>query len=96
MSGMIGAMVGQYRITEKLGQGGMGAVYKAVDTLIEREVAIKMLHREIAQQPNLLERFRAEAVTVAKLNHSGIATLYSFVQQGADFFMVMELSLIHI
>jgi serine/threonine-protein kinase len=90
MSGMIGAMVGQYRITEKLGQGGMGAVYKAVDTLIEREVAIKMLHREIAQQPNLLERFRAEAVTVAKLNHSGIATLYSFVQQGADFFMVME------
>jgi serine/threonine-protein kinase len=58
--------------------------------MIEREVAIKMLHPEIARQRNLLDRFRSEAVTVAKLNHSGIATLYSFTQQGEDFFMVME------
>jgi len=87
---MIGQMVGQYQITQKLGEGGMGAVYKAVDTMLGREVAIKMLRPEIARQPNLLERFRAEAMTVARLNHAGIATLYSFMQQGQDFFMVME------
>ena len=90
MTDMIGSMVGQYKIIEKLGEGGMGVVYKAVDTMIEREVAIKMLHTEIARQPNLLDRFRSEAINVAKLNHSGIATLYSFCQQGQDFFMVME------
>ena len=87
---MIGQLVGQYRITEKLGEGGMGAVYKAMDTMIEREVAIKMLRPEIARLPDLLQRFRAEATTVARLNHSGIATLYNFMQEGEDFFMVME------
>ena len=87
---MIGQLIGQYRVTEKLGEGGMGAVYKAVDTLIDREVAIKMLRPEIARKPNLFQRFRAEAVTVAKLNHAGIATLYNFMQHGDDFFMVME------
>jgi serine/threonine-protein kinase len=90
MTDRIGSMVGQYRIVEKLGEGGMGVVYKAIDTMIERPVAIKMLNPEIARQPNLLDRFRTEAVTVAKLNHSGIATLYSFMQQDQDFFMVME------
>jgi serine/threonine-protein kinase len=90
MADMIGSMVGQYRIVDELGEGGMGVVYKAVDTMIEREVAIKMLRPEIARQPNLLDRFRSEAITVAKLNHSGIATLYSFTQQGENFFMVME------
>lgn len=87
---MIGQLVGQYRITEKLGEGGMGAVYKAVDTVLDREVAIKMLRPEIARKPDLLQRFRAEAVTVARLNHAGIATLYNFMQHGDDFFMVME------
>jgi len=90
MEDLIGSMVGQYRIVAKLGAGGMGVVYKAVDTMIEREVAIKMLHPEIARQPNLLDRFRSEAKTVAKLNHSGIATLYNFTQQGPNYFMVME------
>ena len=87
---MIGQLVGQYRITEKLGEGGMGAVYKAVDIMIEREVAIKMLRPEIAGKPDLLQRFRSEAITLAKLNHAGIATLYNFMQQGENFFMVME------
>jgi serine/threonine protein kinase len=87
---MIGQVVGQYKIVEKLGEGGMGAVYKGVDLMIEREVAIKMLRPEIARQPELVERFRAEAVTLAKLNYPGIAILYSFFRQGDDFFMVME------
>jgi serine/threonine-protein kinase len=87
---MIGSIVGSYRITEKIGEGGMGAVFKGVDMMLEREVAIKMLRPELASQPQVVERFRTEAVTLAKLNHPNIATLYSFMRQGDDFFMVME------
>lgn len=83
-------MVGNYKILSSLGEGGMGAVFKAVDVMLEREVAIKMLRPEIASQPQIVERFRSEAVTLAKLNHPSIATLYSFFRQGDQFFMVME------
>jgi eukaryotic-like serine/threonine-protein kinase len=87
---MIGNVVGNYKITEKLGEGGMGAVYKGVDLMLEREVAIKALRPELASQPQVVERFRSEAVTLAKLNHQNIAALYSFFRQGDEFFMVME------
>ena len=87
---MIGQVIGQYRLVEKLGEGGMGAVYKGIDTMVEREVAIKMLRPDIAGQPELVERFRTEAIMLAKLNSPGIATLYNFFRQGEDYFMVME------
>src|SRR5882724_7728167 len=87
---MIGNVVGSYKITEKIGEGGMGAVFKGIDLMLEREVAIKMLRPELASQPQVVERFRSEAVTLAKLNHPNIATLFSFLRQGEDFFMVME------
>ena len=87
---MIGHVVGSYKITEKIGEGGMGAVFKGIDLMLEREVAIKMLRPELASQPQVVERFRSEAVTLAKLNHPNIATLFSFLRQGEDFFMVME------
>lgn len=87
---MIGKVVGSYKITEKIGEGGMGAVFKGIDLMLEREVAIKMLRPELASQPQVVERFRSEAVTLAKLNHPNIATLFSFLRQGEDFFMVME------
>ena len=87
---MIGKVVGPYKITGKIGEGGMGAVFKGVDTMLEREVAIKMLRPELARQPEVLERFRTEAITLAKLNHPNIATLYSFLRQDDDYFMVME------
>jgi serine/threonine-protein kinase len=87
---MIGSVIGSYKVTEKIGEGGMGAVFKGIDTMLEREVAIKMLRPELASQPDIVERFRTEAVTLAKLNHPNIATLYSFLRQGEDFFMVME------
>ena len=87
---MIGQVVGSYKITEKIGEGGMGAVFKGIDLMLEREVAIKMLRPELASQPQVVERFRSEAVTLAKLNHPNIATLFSFLRQGEDFFMVME------
>ena len=79
---MIGQIVGNYKITQKLGEGGMGAVYRGVDMMLEREVAIKVLRPELASQPQVVERFRSEAVTLAKLNHPNIATLYSFLRQG--------------
>ena len=87
---MIGSVVGNYKIIDKIGEGGMGAVFKGVDLMLEREVAIKMLRPELAQQPAVVERFRTEAVTLAKLNHPNVATLHSFFRQGEDFFMVME------
>src|ERR671930_1227343 len=87
---MIGQIVGNYKIEQKLGEGGIGAVFRGVDMMLEREVAIKFLRPELSRQPNIVERFRSEAVTLAKLNHPNIATLYSFLRQGDDFFMVME------
>jgi len=87
---MIGNVVGPYKITEKIGEGGMGSVFKGIDTMLEREVAIKMLRPELARQPDVLERFRTEAVTLARLNHPNIATLYSFLRNEDNYFMVME------
>ena len=87
---MTANVVGNYKLVEQIGQGGMGAVYRGVDLMLEREVAIKVLRPELAGQPQILERFRTEAVTLAKLNHPNIATLYAFFRQGDDFFMVME------
>jgi len=68
----------------------MGAVFKGVDLMLEREVAVKVLRPEFASQPEVVERFRSEAVTLAKLNHPNIATLHSFFRQGNEYFMVME------
>jgi serine/threonine-protein kinase len=87
---MIGQIVGNYKIEQKLGEGGMGEVYRGVDMMLEREVAIKFLRPELASQANVVERFRSEAVTLAKLNHPNIATLYSFMRQGDSFIMVLE------
>jgi serine/threonine-protein kinase len=87
---MIGTVVGNYKITDKIGEGGMGAVFKGVDLMLEREVAIKVLRPEFSSQPQIVERFRSEAVTLAKLNHPNVATLHSFFRQGDNFFMVME------
>jgi serine/threonine protein kinase len=87
---MIDNVVGSYKVLEKIGEGGMGAVFKGIDLMLEREVAIKALRPELARQPDVVERFRAEAVTLAKLNHPNIATLFSFLRQGDDYFMVME------
>jgi serine/threonine-protein kinase len=87
---MIGNIIGNYKIEQKLGEGGMGAVYKGVDMMLEREVAIKALRPELASQTQVVERFRSEAVTLAKLNHPNIATLYNFFRQGDEFYMVLE------
>ena len=87
---MIGRVIGNYRIEALLGRGGMGAVYRALDTMLDRTVAIKALRADAATQPHAVERFRMEARTLARLLHPNIATLYTLVRSGDDFYMVME------
>ena len=87
---MSGQIIGKYKLVEKLGEGGMGEVYRGVNMMVEREVAIKFLRPELAGQQQVVERFRSEAVTLAKLNHPNIATLYDFDRQGDSFIMVLE------
>lgn len=87
---MIGRVIGTYKIQSKIGEGGMGAVYKGVDTMLDREVAIKALKPELASQTSIVERFRSEAVTLAKLHHPNIATLYSLLRDGDELYMVLE------
>jgi serine/threonine protein kinase len=71
---MIGEIIGSYRITDKLGEGGMGVVYKAIDESLDRVVAIKALSQDLSGDPQLVERFRSEAKAQAHLNHTNIAT----------------------
>jgi serine/threonine-protein kinase len=87
---MTGTEIGNYRILEKLGEGGMGVVYKAVDTSLDRIVAIKVLNGDLARVPELVARFRGEARAQANLNHTNLATLYAFLTVGDNAMMVME------
>ena len=87
---MIGKIIQNYRIVNELGTGAMGAVYEAVDTFVERPVALKVLRAELAHQPELIERFRTEAITLARLNHPNVALLYNFFKEGEDYYMAME------
>nr|MBA2593230.1 protein kinase [Gammaproteobacteria bacterium] len=79
-----------YQIVEKIGEGGMGEVFRGVDINLDRHVAIKVMRTELARRPEILQRFRKEAVVLAKLNHSNIATLYNFIHDGNNYYMVME------
>lgn len=87
---MIGTEIGSYRIVDKLGEGGMGVVYKAIDTQLDRVVAVKALSPEFSANATLLERFRREARAQAQLNHPNLATLYALLVQDGAAYMVME------
>ncbi len=86
---MVGSTIGKYRVTELLGRGGMGTVYKAIDETLDRPVAIKTLSADLLS-PDTLQRFRGEAVTLAKLNHPRIAAIHELTRQDHDLLMVME------
>jgi serine/threonine protein kinase len=85
-----GTKLGPYEITGAIGAGGMGEVYRALDTRLERTVAIKVLATHLADRPELRERFEREARTVASLNHPHICTLYDVGHQNGIDYLVME------
>jgi serine/threonine protein kinase/Tol biopolymer transport system component len=82
----------QYRIVDKLGEGGMGAVYRATDQTLQRDVAIKVLPDDLARDEERLARFRREATTLAALSHPNIAQIHSLEQSEGQTFLVMELA----
>jgi serine/threonine protein kinase/Tfp pilus assembly protein PilF len=87
---MLGKTISHYKVIEKLGEGGMGIVYKAEDIKLKRDVAIKFLPRKIASQIDERERFKVEAQAAAALNHPNIATIHSIEEADDEVFIVME------
>src|SRR5579863_321414 len=91
MALLSGTKLGSYEIQSPLGAGGMGEVYRATDTKLGRDVALKVLPGEVAQDAERLGRFRREAKVLAQLDHSNIVTIYSVEESDGVHFITMQL-----
>ncbi|MCP5109647.1 MAG: serine/threonine protein kinase, partial [bacterium] len=89
---MIGQTISHFEITGKLGEGGMGVVYRARDTKLNRDVAIKVLPESLARDKTRMDRFRREAQLLAQLNHPNIAAIYGVEESEGRYALVMELA----
>jgi serine/threonine protein kinase len=90
MKELVGQSLDRYQITSLLGEGGMGAVLKARDVTLQRDVAVKVMHPQFARRPDFRARFLQEARTAARLDHPGIVKVYDFGQAGTHLYIVME------
>ena len=88
---MIGKTLSHYKVIEKIGSGGMGVVYRAEDTTLKREVAIKVLPEQFTKDPQRLARFEREAQLLAQLNHPNIAAIYGLEEAEGVRFLALEL-----
>jgi eukaryotic-like serine/threonine-protein kinase len=88
---MPGTRLGNYDIISPLGAGGMGEVYRARDSRLDRDVAVKVLSADLATDPSALARFEREAMSVARLSHPNILSIFEFARDGATAFVVTEL-----
>src|SRR3954447_11215386 len=88
---LIGQSIGRYRILEELGQGGMSVVFKGLDTALDREVAVKVLHPHLAHKEEARKRLAREARAVAKLRHPNILEVFDFSSEASeDAYIVTE------
>src|SRR6267154_725677 len=87
----VGTRLGPYEIVAPLGAGGMGEVYRACDSRLGRDVAIKVLPQHLSANPEVRARFEREAKTVSSLNHPNICTLFDVGREGDTDYLVMEL-----
>jgi serine/threonine protein kinase len=88
---LLGKKLGKYQITHRLGSGGMGVVYEAVDTLLKRHVALKLVAEEVSSRPDVWKRFLKEAQAAARLHHPNAVAIFEVDQDKEQYYIVMEL-----
>ena len=91
MESLVGQSLDRYELVDLLGEGGMGAVFKARDVTLQRDVAVKVMHPQFARRPDFRERFLQEARSAARLDHPGIVAVHDFGQARTHLYIVMEL-----